>query len=159
MCDNTKTSGNNVTSDTYDDNQMTQSRRYPTGLSWTYIRSNIERILVTFQDLLQRLWQHGWQRVAWIREEFGAIILCFLCVYGGVISTTWLSPLLLAHTYFPELANFTVSPLGAIAITILVCAGRAYPRWQAAHKRSLGLRMLHACCDGVTWPLWWRRTR
>jgi hypothetical protein len=139
---------------------MTKSRSQFTACHFRYnVDHNIERIRSTFQHILCCIGRYGSAGSSWIQHEFGTIVLCFICVYFGVISTTWLSPILLAHMYFPEMSGLMISPLAAIPITILVCTLRAYPRWHAASSTPLGVRMMRACSDGVTWPFWCWRNR
>jgi hypothetical protein len=82
---------------------------------------------------------------------------CLACTLSGVLLTTTL-PAVLIGQYVPiALVGAALSPLAALTVAIRVFDVRAYSRWQAGQAKPLGVRMLRACSDGITWPLWWWR--
>jgi hypothetical protein len=104
------------------------------------------------------LWVYSRRAGAWAVRELGSLSLCVVCVYLGIMSTLWLPPTLLL------LVGGSVTPghitwLMAIPITIVVCDRRAYGRWRSSHRAPLGVRMLRALSDGVTWWRWWKSLR
>lgn len=90
--------------------------------------------------------------IRWCGREFGAPVLCFICVYIGVLST-----MLLPGVLVPATDGIVLSPVAALPLAILVVDIRAYKRWHGSKQTRMGIRMLRACSDGITWwCVWWR---
>jgi len=50
-----------------------------------------------------------------------------------------------------------LTPIAGLAIAIRIFDVRSYTRWQWGRAAPLGVRMVRACSDGMSWPLWWWR--
>lgn len=80
--------------------------------------------------------------------------LCLACVYAGIVSTMLLPVSIVATLQPASFLLLTPSPLAAIPLAILVFDNRAYRRWRANSKSPLGVKLIRACSDGITWFRW-----
>lgn len=114
----------------------------------------------------QRLWLWVCQGSRWVLRELGSPLLCFICVYLGIISST----ILLSHVPSTVDLKFlalnmaginpsVLSPLAALAPTAYVFDVRAYARWRKGYSAPLFVRVIRAYSDGVLWIRWCRPVR
>ena len=100
------------------------------------------------------------QRVSvWILWNFGEPLLCFICVYLGVISTMMLPTPGLSLLGVPSSISAMFSPIAAFPFAARTFDKRAYDHWRKARKIPLGVRMVRAYSDGVTWAFWCKPVR
>jgi hypothetical protein len=128
-----------------------------------WVGGRLYRLVVATARLLRRLWdvlQLVLRMLSiWAIREFGDSMVCACCVYLGVLSTGLLPTVLLAHVAPVVLVGLVLSPLTAFAITARVFDNRAYRRWQSNARTRLGVRLLRAYSDGLTWGAWLRQRR
>jgi hypothetical protein len=94
---------------------------------------------------------------ATIWQEIGDPLLCFMCVYLGVMSTTLLaSSSVLSMTDVSYAVIPALTPLGSVPIAARVFDVRAHARWRSSQRTRLGARLLYAYSDGVMWWRWLR---
>jgi hypothetical protein len=140
----------------------------------TYVR---QKFMLMFHILL-RLIRHLCYRLihfsAWLQHHFLTPLLCFICIYTGIMLTFPL-PTALWHSLAQPMLNYlNVTPiinfplanipdsssLARAAVSALPLAiavfRRHFNEWRASGD-PLGARMLYACYAGVVWPrAWWR---
>lgn len=93
----------------------------------------------------------------WALREFGEAVICTLCVYLGVLSTSVLPLALMLQIVPLATVSLVLSPFAAFVVAARVFDTHAYRRWQRGGRGRLGARLLRAYSDGITWA-WWLRT-
>jgi len=128
-----------------------------------WVGTRFVRIMILLLRTLRRLGRAlryvARRVIRWAIHELGESVGCTACVCLGVLSTSLL-PLALVLQMAPTvLAGIVLSPVAAFVIAARVFDTRAHGRWQRGARARLGVRMLRAYSDGVTWVLWLRMPR